>query len=166
LESLGGDAVEVIALNEVGSVVGKADLPSSPPQAHHAFRARRAGIIDLLTLDGDSCSVAFGINSGDQVAGGSTDCTNYLHAFLWEHGQMIDLNAFVPPSSTLTLTQATFINDSGEIAAEGVLPNADHTAITIRPRTVLSALTTSVSLNCITQIRATCRIFAEYTGFS
>jgi hypothetical protein len=46
---------------------------------------------------------------------------------------MTDLNAFVPSSSALTLTQATFINDSGEITAEGVLPNGDQRAVLLLP---------------------------------
>jgi len=131
--TLGGDFVEVIALNEVGHVVGKADLPGPEPQTHHAFLAKKGEIIDLGSQDGDPCSVATGINSSNQVVGGSTDCSNYLHAFLWEYGQMIDLNAFVPPGSTLSLTHATFINDSGEIAAEGVLPSGEQRAVLLIP---------------------------------
>ena len=131
--TLGGDFIEVIALSELGHAVGKADLPGPQAQAHHAFLANKGGIIDLGTQDGDPCSVALEINSSDQVVGGSSDCSNFLHAFLWEHGQMIDLNAFVPPSSTLTLTQATFINDRGEIAAEGTLPDGDQRAVLLIP---------------------------------
>jgi len=90
--TLGGDSVEVIALNEVGHVVGKSDLPGPEPQTHHAFLAKKVEIIDLGSQDGDPCSVAISINSRDQVVGGSTDCSNFLHAFLWKDGQMIDLN--------------------------------------------------------------------------
>lgn len=46
---------------------------------------------------------------------------------------MTDLNVFVPPSSALTLTQATFIDDRGEITAEGVLPNGDQRAVLLIP---------------------------------
>src|SRR5208283_27403 len=48
-------------------------------------------------------------------------------------GHMTDLNAFVPVSSNLTLTIATFINDRGEIAAEGMLPNGDQRAVLLIP---------------------------------
>jgi len=133
LGSLGGDTAEVIGLNEKGHVVGKADLPGPLPQIHHAFIAGKEGISDLGTQDGDPCSIAFGINSQDQVVGASSDCSNSLHAFLWEHGLMMDLNAFVPAGSSLTLTQATFINDRGEITAEGVLPNGDQRAVLLIP---------------------------------
>jgi hypothetical protein len=46
---------------------------------------------------------------------------------------MTDLNAFVPVGSDLTLTVATSINDRGEIAAEGVLPNGDQRAVLLIP---------------------------------
>ena len=91
---------------------------------------------DLGTQDGDPCSLALSINSGGQIVGGSTDCSTLLnrHAFLWEQGgPMVDLNSFVPASSSLTLTVATLINDRGEIAAQGVFPNGDTHAILLIP---------------------------------
>jgi probable HAF family extracellular repeat protein len=128
---LGGNAVEVIGLNDHGEFVGKADLPGS--QTHDAFLGKNGALRDLGTQDGDPCSVAISINSKEQIVGGSSDCSNFLHAFLWENGRMTDLNVFVPSSSTLTLTQATFIDDRGEITAEGVLPNGDQRAVLLIP---------------------------------
>jgi probable HAF family extracellular repeat protein len=136
LGNLGGNFVEVIGFSEAGHVVGKAALPGPQPQTVHAFLAKKAQIMDLGTQDGDLCSVAIGINSNDQVVGGSgvtTDCFNPSRAFLWEHGQMIDLNTFVPPNSALTLTQANSINDRGEITAQGVLPSGDQRAVLLIP---------------------------------
>lgn len=129
--SLGGDFVEVIGLNEAGEIVGKADLPGS--LTHHAFLAKNGVMTDLGTQDGDPCSDAISINSRGQIVGSSTDCFNFLHAFLWQNGHMTDLNTFVPSTSSLTLTVGTFINDRGEIAAEGVLPNGDQRAVLLIP---------------------------------
>jgi probable HAF family extracellular repeat protein len=128
---LGGNSVEVIGLNDDGEFVGKADLPGS--QTHDAFLGKNGALRDLGTQDGDPCSVAISINSKEQIVGGSSDCSNSLHAFLWEDGRMTDLNVFVPPSATLTLTQATFVDDRGEITAEGVLPNGDQRAVLLIP---------------------------------
>jgi probable HAF family extracellular repeat protein len=128
---LGGNSVEVIGLNDEGEFVGKADLHGS--QTHDAFLGKNGALRDLGTLNGDPCSVANSINSKEQIVGSSTDCSNFLHAFLWEDGRMTDLNVFVPPSSALTLTQATFIDDRGEITAEGVLPNGDQRAVLLIP---------------------------------
>jgi probable HAF family extracellular repeat protein len=130
--TLGGDFVEVIGLNEAGESVGKADLPGS--LTYHAFLAKNGVMTDLGTQDSDPCSDAISINEKNQIVGFSEDCSgNFKHAFLWENGHMTDLNAFVPVSSNLTLTVATFINDRGEIAAEGLLPNGDQRAILLIP---------------------------------
>jgi probable HAF family extracellular repeat protein len=139
LGTLGGDTGIAESLNDAGDVVGEADLPgaSGPcfgPQAHHAFRWKHGVMTDLGTQDGDPCSHALSINSGGQVVGGSSDCTTFLHAFLWEDGgPMVDLNSFVPIDSNLILTEATVINDRGEIAAQGVFPNGDTHAILLIP---------------------------------
>jgi len=126
--TLGGDNGGAESINNSGMIVGEADLPGS--QTHDAFLwTKKSGIQDLGTQDGDPCSHAISINSGGQVVGGSSDCNNFLHAFLWEHGgPMIDLNNFVPPGSNLTLTEATYISDNGEISVQAVLSNGDNHA--------------------------------------
>jgi probable HAF family extracellular repeat protein len=133
LGTLGGNFVEVIGLNDAGEVVGKAQLPGS--STLHAFLAKKnASMIDLGSLDGDPCSVAISINAQAQIVGFSDDCSgNNQHAFLWENGRMTDLNGFVSPASDFTLIQALFINDRGEIAAQGVLPNGDQRAVLLIP---------------------------------
>jgi probable HAF family extracellular repeat protein len=130
--TLGGLRVEAIGLSEAGEIVGKADLPGQ--LTYHAFLAKNGEMTDLGTQDGDPCSDAISINEKNQIVGYSEDCSgSFGHAFLWENGHMSDLNAFVPVGSSLTLTVATFINDRGEIAAEGVLPNGDQRAVLLIP---------------------------------
>ena len=46
---------------------------------------------------------------------------------------MIDLNRFVPPGSDLTLVEATFINDPGEISVQGTRPNGEGRAVLLIP---------------------------------
>jgi hypothetical protein len=46
---------------------------------------------------------------------------------------MIDLNDFVPPGSDLRVTDAETINDRGEIAGSGLLPNGDFHAVVLIP---------------------------------
>ncbi|HET8924873.1 MAG TPA: hypothetical protein VFN26_17980 [Candidatus Acidoferrum sp.] len=82
------------------------------------------------TVAGDPCSRGRGLNAQGQVVGGSSDCGNFLHAFLWEEGgPALDLNTLIPPGSGLQLTVAININDRGEILAIsnllGVTPNTD-----------------------------------------
>jgi probable HAF family extracellular repeat protein len=85
-------------------------------------------MIDLGTLPGDSCGLAYYVNSSGQVVGTSENQELCLiptgeHAFLWEGGgPMVDLNSLIPPGSSLELTFAYAINDRGEIVGIGVPP--------------------------------------------
>jgi probable HAF family extracellular repeat protein len=131
LGTLGGDNSEAIWLNEAGDVAGSADLPGpSGNQAHDAVIWRNGKIHDLGTVPGDPCSRGRGLNSRGQVVGGSSDCVNFLHAFVWEEGgPMQDLNTLIQPGTGYQLTNAFNINDRGEILAKaaplGFTPNDD-----------------------------------------
>jgi probable HAF family extracellular repeat protein len=128
LGTLGGGTSEAIWLNDAGEVVGSADLPGS--QLHHAVFWKKGTLHDLGTVPGDPCSRGRGLNARGQVVGGSSDCSNFLHAFLWEDGgPMVDLNTLIPAGSGVQLTNAFNINDRGEILAKaapiGFTPNDD-----------------------------------------
>jgi probable HAF family extracellular repeat protein len=119
LGTLGGDISEAIWINDDGDIAGSADLPT--PDIHDAVRWRHGHILDLGTVDGDACSRGRAINSKGQIVGGSSDCRNFLHAFVWEDGgPMLDLNTLIPSDSGLQLTNAFNINDRGEILAKSV----------------------------------------------
>jgi probable HAF family extracellular repeat protein len=128
LGTLGGNTGVVNWINDKGDIAGKADLPGPPPENHDAvlWKHRGAQMIDLGVLPGDACSNAYVVNSHEQVVGTSesSDLCRIPtggHAFLWEHsGQMVDLNSLIPPGSSLQLTFAFAINDSGEIVGTGV----------------------------------------------
>jgi hypothetical protein len=53
---------------------------------------------------------------------------------LWENGgPIIDLSTLISPGAAVTLIEAIFINDRGEIAALGKLANGDEHAIVLFP---------------------------------
>ena len=54
-------------------------------------------------------------------------------AALWEGGVLYDLNTLVPPDSGFFIAGVNFINDRGEIAATGFLPNGDEHALLLIP---------------------------------
>jgi probable HAF family extracellular repeat protein len=129
LGTLGGPNSEAIWLNESGMVVGSADLPGD--NLHDAVVWKDGKMIDLGTVNGDACSRGRGLNARGQVVGGSSDCFNFLHAFVWEEGGPIqDLNTLIAPGSGWQLTNAFNINDRGEILAKaapvGFTPNDDE----------------------------------------
>jgi probable HAF family extracellular repeat protein len=90
---------------------------------------------DLGTVAGDICTGANSINSEGQIVGfGSADCNNEDHAFVSENGgPILDLQSLIPSGSGLTLINAIFINDRGEIAARAKLSNGDEHAVVLIP---------------------------------
>ena len=128
LGTLGGNSGTTNWINDRGEITGKADLPGPAPQDHDAVLWREGKMIDLGTFPGDSCSNAYFVNLRGQVVGTSESrdlCHMGVgeHAFLWQHGHMIDLNTVVPPGTELQLTYAVAINERGEIAGFGVPPS-------------------------------------------
>jgi probable HAF family extracellular repeat protein len=128
LGTLGGNTGTTNWINDAGEVAGKADLPGPAPQKHDAVLWKDGEMADLGTLPGDSCSNAYYVNLRGQAVGTSEDQTLCLvptggRAFLWENGgPMVDLNTLIRPGSSLHLTFAFAINDSGEIAGMGIPP--------------------------------------------
>jgi probable HAF family extracellular repeat protein len=120
-------------INEAGEIVGEAGYPGDV--IFHAALWKKGAMTDLGTVEGDPSSVAFHINSKGQVVGASTNLNGeWMHAFLWENGgPMIDLNTVVSLGAGVQLISAPDINDRGEIAALGLLPNGDGRAFLLVP---------------------------------
>jgi hypothetical protein len=56
-----------------------------------------------------------------------------FRAFLWENGDMLDLNQFVPVGTEITLTEVEQINDRGEMFGIGTLSNGEDRAFLLIP---------------------------------
>jgi len=136
LGTLGGDNGNANTLNDSGEVVGFAN---GPDQAVFAFRWKQGVMTNLGTVDGDICSAAHSINSEGQVVGESSpSCFDpnlpTTHGFLWENGgPAVDLNTLIPSSAQIVLAGGVSINDRGEIATNGTLPNGDTHAVLLIP---------------------------------
>jgi len=112
-----------LLLYEAGEVAGLAQLPGD---AHHPAIWKRGKIQDLGTVENDPCGIALSLNARGQVVGGTSDCSYFLHAFLWENGgPMLDLNTLFSSGSGLKVTFALYINDRGEILAKAIPPGVD-----------------------------------------
>jgi len=132
LGTLGGTFAQADDLTDNGEVVGASTVQND--LTFHAFLWRKGRFTDLGNLPGDCASGAYAINSKSQIVGDSFTCAfPPTHPFLWENGQIISLQAFVPSTSGFTLAEPSFINDQGEIAGYGFLTNGDARAFILIP---------------------------------
>jgi probable HAF family extracellular repeat protein len=134
LGTLGGSYGYPLGINDAGEVVG---VTSSKDEPFLAFRWKDGVMTNLGALNGDDCSAASQINSKGQIVGSSFPCVSGpdgpARGFLWQNGLMTDLNTFVPPDSSLTLVNAGFINERGEIAGLGGLPDGNTHVVLLTP---------------------------------
>jgi probable HAF family extracellular repeat protein len=118
LGTLGGPQSSAYAINDMGQIVGWAQTSSD---ATHAFLYNRGKMIDLGGYNIDT--VAEAINSAGVIVGQTYGVDNvgypFYHAFIYTGGTFQDLNNLVPPASGLVLTDATGINDMGQIVCDG-----------------------------------------------
>lgn len=158
LGTLGGITTTAQFLNNAGHAVGKSDVttictacaPGNQLPLHHPFLWRDGTMIDLGLLYDDTAGNADSVNAKDQVVGVTVPCTfvntddscdgPLYHAFLWENGSMVDVQTLLVAGSGITLSGcagcelgAYNINDRGEIAAQGLLPNGDSRAVLLIP---------------------------------
>jgi probable HAF family extracellular repeat protein len=107
-------------INERGDVVGFSNPPGpGDPEGEfisHAFYWNKHSdtAVDIGVLEGDAFSEAFAINSRGQVVGVSFGGTNGARAFLWQNGQLRNLNDLVDIAPDV-LQSAQDINDAGQI---------------------------------------------------
>ena len=129
--TLGGPTGEALDISDSGLAVGTADLADG---THHAFVWQEGVMTDVGVVPGDSCTNGRASNSRGQAVGTSTDCMgNVKHMFLWQNGSIYDLTALILPGSDLQVFEAWDMNDFGEIAAIGQLPNGDQHAVLLFP---------------------------------
>jgi probable HAF family extracellular repeat protein len=133
LGTFGGTRGHAVKINDAGQIVGDANFVGD--STWHASVWQHGVMSDLGTVGGDGCSVGYDINSRGEAVGYSGACDgSTFRAFLWEkNGPMVDLNTLIPANSGIYLFIATNINDRGEIAGSGVVPNGDVHAVLLTP---------------------------------
>jgi probable HAF family extracellular repeat protein len=124
-------------INNRGQVVGEGTpnvCGGYPTPGSHAFLWSDGKYTDLGVLRGTDRSDAVWINDHNQIVGFSGTCSGPPVATLWENGSIADLNMLIRKDGTLYLAFANNINDRGEIAGTGTLPNGDIRAYLLVPR--------------------------------
>lgn len=127
-----GQMVYAQAINDSGHVVGGHTVNSNG-SAQRAFYWNGATAVDIGDLGVVNIPVgtrtpivgANDVNNRDQVVGAAVvgvDQANVpvTHAFIWDQQNGIrDLNNLIPSASNIVLTEATGINNNGDIVAAG-----------------------------------------------
>jgi probable HAF family extracellular repeat protein len=118
-----GFSTVATSINAHGDIAG--GYGPSDGSTGDAFLERGGVLTDLGGLPGGAFTVAFALNSRDQVVGYAFGIGNGVgHAFLYDaqlDPPMQDLNDLIPPDSGIVFNQATGINDRGDIVGIGTV---------------------------------------------
>ena len=123
LDTLGGTQSAAYAINNLGQVTGWAHTVS---EATHVFLWSNGTMTDLGTFGLDPVGEA--INNHGVIVGQSGN-----GAWIWSNGVFQNLNNLIPPGSGFTLTDATAINDNGQIVANGSNSSGQTRAFLLTP---------------------------------
>jgi probable HAF family extracellular repeat protein len=120
---------QAVGINDAGQAVG---WYQQADRIYHAFitNASATELIDLVTPGGYG-SQAFGINDAGQVVGWFATAEGNHHAFVTGHNGegMTDLDSLIDLPKGVSLTEATGINNNGQIIALGVVPEPESYAL-------------------------------------
>ena len=132
VDVFGGVASYPWAINNSGIVVGKATLDNSSTEQAFMYDSETKVVTELGYLnDSFKASEAIDINESNQIVGRSRfqNSPAIYHAFLYEDGEMKNLNHLIDCDSGWVLNEARSINDAVEgavIAGTGIVNGEKH----------------------------------------
>jgi probable HAF family extracellular repeat protein len=139
LGTFGGDNSDAFFISDRDQVLGRAEV-SLDPFVRHAFLWEKGRMTDLGAPAPCTRSTALSMNSRNQIVGTLGACTDDRNDPLWESSfyveqgkAPVDLNKLIRPHSQLHLVDAISINERGEIAGTGILPDGSTRAVLLVP---------------------------------
>jgi uncharacterized membrane protein len=137
---LGGNWGATYGINDAGDAVGWANAAGDVIFHAVLWPNGTTTPTDLGVTAGFATSLAAAVNSKGQILGCLTsdpsgNCFPYnSDSFLWEDGDMVDVNTLVPPHPGVLLSGSEgYINDQGEILLLGLLDNGNIHAFLLTP---------------------------------
>lgn len=110
-----------LGMNDEGEVVGWAEDANGNRRAF-LFDSNAGSVLDLGTLEGADESTAWDVNDAGQVVGWYE--TGIGRAFVYQDGEMHELNSLVDPNDalfgTINFAEARAINEAGQIIVNGI----------------------------------------------
>ena len=121
LGTLGGDNSYALDINNAGQVVGHASLSNNSKSHATLFSGTGSNNTDLGTLGGKN-SFATAIDDSGRIVGAADIDAVFptSHGFIYQDGKMTDLNDLIDAPDVI-ISVATDINESGQIAAYGIV---------------------------------------------
>ena len=120
-------------INEAGTITG---FNYAPGPGNAGAALWKHGTITILgILPGYDCaSEGYSVNDADQVVGSGYPCDDSpLHGFLWEDGDLVDLNDLIQPPADITVTHTWLIDNRGNILTDGVDADGNNHAVVLVP---------------------------------
>ena len=111
----GGDYSEGYDINDSGLVVGRATDSSNRIRAFKWQSSNIGGALEDIGTLGGTESVARAINNAGQIVGRSQTSNGEGHAFIYENGQMYDLNDYASGKPGFVIVDAYSINENGQV---------------------------------------------------
>lgn len=138
LGTLGGLSSAARAINASGQVVGQSGtgIVANLRMVEHGFLWSDGAMTDLGVLPGDTVSWATDINDAGVVVGTSIENSGSpwrWRGFVWEGGQLRDLNDLIDPGSGWTVAWANAVNKNGWIVGRADRDGVSH-AVLLVPR--------------------------------
>jgi probable HAF family extracellular repeat protein len=143
LGTLGGTNSSAISITDKGIIVGSANTANDLTNRATLWDASTGIATDLGSLVANLGSSAGDINNQGQIVGSSDLADGSAHATLWDNGNIIDLQQYLPSdlaNAGWVLFQANAISDNGIIvgwASKGSDPNtAEYASFKLTPSAV------------------------------